>query len=85
MRLQCNAAEAGLTLDRLDFASAEKVVVSGVVTGPTRQQALATLATFGKRLRELPYLVADGGDEVGEVTGQRNLYRFKLTLAWRNS
>lgn len=78
-----NAAEGGIVLDRLDFASADRVVVSGTVGGRSRHQALSDLAVFGRRLRELPYLLADGRDEIAEVAGRPNHYRFRLALQWR--
>lgn len=80
-----NAAEDGLFLEKLDFASTEPVIVTGWVGGRSRQQALATLAVFSRRLRDLPYLEGAGQDEIAEVPGQRNRYRFRLGFAWRNS
>lgn len=79
-----NAAEPGLQLDRLDFASTDRIVVTGLVQGRTRQLALANLGSFGKRLRDLPYLQSDGPDEVGEVEGQPSSYRFKMSFVWRS-
>ena len=78
-----NAVEGGIVLDRLDFASADRVVVSGTVGGRSRHQALSDLAVFGRRLRELPYLLAEGRDEIAEVAGRPNHYRFRLALQWR--
>ena len=80
-----NAAEGGLHLEELKFASTDRIVVTGIVEGSSRQQALAALTVFSKRLRDLPYLRADGQDESGEVAGQRNRFRFRLGMAWRNS
>jgi len=79
-----NAAEPTVQLDELKFASNDRIVVSGTVTGESRREALADLATFGKRLRDIPFVRSDGQDDVTEVAGQRTRFRFKLGLAWRN-
>lgn len=80
-----NCADASLHLDELKFSSTERIVVTGVVQGESRKGALATLATFSKRLRELPYVQSDGQEEVSEVAGQQSRFRFRLSLSWRNS
>lgn len=80
-----NCAEASIHLDELKFASTERIVVTGVVQGESRKGALATLASFSKRLRELPYVLSDGQEEVAEVAGQQSRFRFRLSLSWRNS
>ncbi len=80
-----NAAEPNVQLDELKFASTDRILVTGIVSGNSRREALTALAVFVKRLRALPYLVQDGQDEVGEVQGQRNRFRFRLGMAWRNS
>lgn len=80
-----NAAPAGMALERLEFASTERVVVAGVVEGASRHAALGALATFGQRLRALPYLERDGDDEVQEVDAGAHRYRFRLAFAWRKS
>ncbi|MBL8752904.1 MAG: hypothetical protein JNK15_06340 [Planctomycetes bacterium] len=80
-----NAAEPTLQLEELKFASTDRILVTGVVSGKTRREALSTLAVFSQRLRALAYLQPDGQDEVGEVQGQRNRFRFRLGMAWRNS
>ncbi len=79
-----NAAEPSVNLEELKFASADRIIVSGSVTGESRREALAVLATFGKRLRDIPFVKPDGQDDVSEVAGQRTRFRFKLGLAWRN-
>lgn len=79
-----NAVEGGIVLDEIRFASADRIVVCGLASGGTRQSALAALAVFGKRLRELPYLRADGQDEITESPGQGSRFRFRLGMAWRN-
>jgi hypothetical protein len=79
-----NAATASMHLDELRFASADRIVVTGLVGGDSRREALADLAEFGRRLRQIPFLQADGQDEVAEVPGSRNRFRFKLHLAWRH-
>ena len=80
-----NCADASLHLDELKFSSTERIVVTGVVQGESRKGALATLASFSKRLRELPYVQSDGQEEVAEVAGQQSRFRFRLSLSWRNS
>ncbi|MFY9344415.1 MAG: hypothetical protein WAT39_18120 [Planctomycetota bacterium] len=79
-----NAAEPVIVLEETRFASTDRLVVVGSATGSTRQEALAALTVFSKRLRALPYLRADGQDEIAEVPG-KNRFRFKLGMAWRNS
>jgi Tfp pilus assembly protein PilN len=80
-----NLVPAGMNLDELKWASADRIVVTGSVGGASRQAALAALAVFGDRLRALPYLRADGQDEVTEVAGQQHRFRFRLGMAWRHS
>lgn len=80
-----NCADTSLHLDELKFSSTERIVVTGVVHGESRKGALATLASFSKRLRELPYVQSDGQEEVAEVAGQQSRFRFRLSLSWRNS
>lgn len=79
-----NAVAGDIVLDEIRFASADRIVVCGLASGATRQGALAALAAFGKRLREMPYLRADGQDEITESPGQGNRFRFRLGMAWRN-
>ncbi|MBL9075976.1 MAG: hypothetical protein JNL08_00650 [Planctomycetes bacterium] len=79
------AAAADVLLDSLQFASKERVVVSGVVRGTSRAAALALLAEFASRLGGLPYLDGGGQEDVGEVAGMPNHFRFRLGLAWRMS
>jgi hypothetical protein len=81
----CNAAAPGVLLDNLQFASNERVVVSGVVSGPTRTAALAALAQFASSVQGLPYLLAGAQEDVYEVAGEVNQFRFRLGVAWRNS
>jgi hypothetical protein len=80
-----NAATPQLALEELKFGSAERVIVIGVVAGNSRQEALKALAAFGQRLRQLPFLRTDGQDEIVEVAGQPNRFRFRLGMAWRSS
>jgi len=80
-----NCAGETVHLEELKFASTERIVVTGVVQGESRKQALAALADFSKQLRGLPYVLADGQEEVNEVTGQQSRFRFRLSLSWRNS
>lgn len=87
-RLLCevsNCATDAIHLEALQFASTEKVVLTGVVQGDTRQDALAGLAQFAQRLRGLPFLRAGGQEDVSEVAGQTNRFRFRLSLSWRNT
>ncbi|MBL8726929.1 MAG: hypothetical protein JNM25_00770 [Planctomycetes bacterium] len=80
-----NAATPDVALDGLQFASSEQVVVSGVVSGPSRAAALAMLAEFAGRVRDLPYLESVGQEDVSEVAGTPSRFRFRLTMAWRTS
>jgi hypothetical protein len=80
-----NAANGDVALDGLQFASSEQVVVSGMVTGPSRAAALALLAQFAGRVRDLPYLEPVGQEDVSEVAGTPSRFRFRLTMAWRTS
>jgi hypothetical protein len=80
-----NAASPGLVLDELRFASTEKLSITGIVQGDSRQDALAAMANFARQLREITYLQSDGQEEINEVRGERNRFRFHLNLSWRNS
>ena len=81
----CNLAAPGVSIDSLQFASAERVVLTGVVQGSTRTDALAVLAEFASRVQGLPYLASGAHEEVFEVSGQSNQFRFRLGVAWRTS
>ncbi|MBZ0152236.1 MAG: hypothetical protein K8J09_11960, partial [Planctomycetes bacterium] len=78
-----NAAGAGVSIDELKFASMDRVVVTGLVEGSSRKEALANMAGFARQVHKLAYLTADSQDEIVEVAGARNRFRFRLTLAWR--
>ncbi len=78
-----NAAGAGVSIDELKFASMDRVVVTGLVAGSSRKEALANRAGFARQVHKLAYLTADSQDEIVEVAGARNRFRFRLTLAWR--
>lgn len=80
-----NAANDQVRLDGLQFASNERVVLTGVVRDVTRTGALAQLAEFADRVRALPYLEPYGQEDVGEVLGQPSQFRFRLGMAWRDS
>lgn len=79
------ATRSDVLLDGLQFASNERVVVSGVVRGSSRAAALALLADFARRINALPYLEPAGQEDVGEVPGMPNHFRFRLGLAWRTT
>lgn len=79
-----NAADPTIVLEELRVASGDRMHVAGVVGGPSRRDALAALAGFSQRLRALPFLRLDGQDEVQEVPGRRNCFRFRLGMTWRN-
>ncbi len=79
-----NCAGEMVHLEELKFASLERIVVTGVVQGESRKSALAALAEFSRQVRGLPYLLADGQEEVNEVVEQPNRFRFRLSLSWRN-
>ena len=80
-----NGAGPQLHLEELKFASTDRVLVVGVVQGRSRQDALAAIATFTERLGKLPYVTVGGEEEINEVARQRNCFRFKIGMAWRNS
>jgi hypothetical protein len=80
-----NGAGKELHLEELKFTSTERILVVGIVQGRSRQDALASIAAFSERLGKLPYVVLGGEDEINEVARQRNCYRFKLGMTWRNS
>lgn len=80
-----NCVEGELCLEELKFASTERITIVGWVGGHTRKEALDSFAAFSRRLRALPYLLADGQEEVNEVAGKDNRFRFKVGMAWRNS
>lgn len=80
-----NAANDAVHLDGLQFATNERIVITGVVKASSRNAALAALAAFTSRLRGLPYVLADGQDEVADVPGTAHCLRFKIGMAWRNS
>jgi hypothetical protein len=79
-----NAASEKIHLDELKFASSEKVVVTGVVQAGSRKDALAAMADYSRQLRTLPYLQNNGQEEINEVAGQSNCFRFRLMMSWRN-
>lgn len=81
----CEATRSDVLLDGLQFASNERVLVSGVVRGSSRAAALALLAEFARRVNALPYLESTGHEDVGEVPGMANHFRFRLGLAWRTT
>ena len=62
----------------------DRLLVAGVVQGASRQQALAAIAAFSKRLDELPYLRIGGDEEIAEVPRLPNSFRFRLGMTWRN-
>lgn len=80
----CNQCGESVRLQEVVFASRGMVIVTGVVDGAGHQQALASLAQFTQALRELPYLVPVGRDEVTEVAGATSRFQFKITLSWRH-
>lgn len=79
-----DCASADLHVEDLKFASTERLLVIGVVKGASRQQALAAIAAFSKRLNEIPYVQTGGDEEIGEVPRLPNCFRFRLGMNWRN-
>jgi hypothetical protein len=79
-----NSVSEGVSLEEIKFASTSSIVVSGQVEGSSRQDALTAMGHFTKKVHALEFVMAEGHDEVSEVVGQLNRFRFKLTLAWRN-
>lgn len=80
-----NCAGPELHIEELKFASTDRIVVTGVVAGSSRKAALGALADFATQLRGLPYLEVAAQQEVTEVPDQANRFRFRLSMAWRNS
>lgn len=80
-----NCALGLVHLENLQFASKDQVIVSGVVEGKTRKEALASLAEFAKSVGTLPFLVRNAEEDVSEVFGQATRFRFKIGMAWRSS
>jgi len=78
-----NSAGAEISIEEIKFASKSTVVVSGLVRGTGRQHALTAMGKFTDKVHARPYLMAMGEDEMSEVVGQPNSFRFKLNLAWR--
>lgn len=78
-----NSATVEISIEEVKFASKSPVVVTGRVQGKGRQQALIAMGKFTDKVHALPYVVARGEDEMSEVTGVPNCFRFKLNLAWR--
>jgi hypothetical protein len=79
-----NGAGSDLHIEDCRFASTERIVVSGVVQGESRQQALAAIATFARHLQDIPYVKIGGDEEIAEVPRLKNCFRFKLGMTWRN-
>ena len=79
-----DCASADLHVEDLKFASTERLLVVGVVKGASRQQALASIAAFAKRLNDIPYVQTGGDEEIGEVPRLPNCFRFRLGMNWRN-
>lgn len=79
-----NSCVDGVNLEQVTFSSTGQLVVTGQVEGLGRQQALAKMAAFTHKLRDLPYLTASGQEEVNEVPGNGQRFRFKVSLSWRN-
>ncbi len=80
-----NLASDLLHLDEMKFASTERIVITGFVQGESRPEAFAAIAAFARKLRGLPYLSADGQEEINEVVEHANRFRFRLSMTWRNS
>lgn len=79
-----NCCTDGVSLEQVAFASVGQLVVTGEVESRSRQQALSRLATFFDRLRRLPYLQTGANEELQEVPGDGQRFRFKVSLSWRN-
>lgn len=80
-----NSTNAQLRLEELRFASTERIIVSGLIDSQTRKEALDAFADFTHLIHGLPYLEEAGQEEINEVAGQPGRFRFRLSLAWRNS
>lgn len=77
-------AEPELSVEDLRFGGNDRLLVAGVVQGKSRQQALAAIAAFSKRLDAIPYLATGGDEEIVEVPRLPNSFRFRLGMTWRN-
>lgn len=79
-----NSAGDGIRLEEIRFASKSPIVISGQVEGASRQDALAAMGAFTQKVHAMDFVVARGQDEVSEVEGLANRFRFQLNLSWRN-
>ena len=79
-----NSASDEISIEEILFASKSPVVVSGQVEGASRQDALTAMGHFTKKVHALEFVNPQGHDEISEVDGQPNRFRFKFNLAWRN-
>ena len=80
-----NGVPNEIRLDGLQFATNERVVVTGLVRSSSRTAALAALESFSDQMRALLFLQSDAQEDVTEVPGQQNQFRFRLGMAWRQS
>jgi hypothetical protein len=80
-----NCAGSQLHLEDLKFSSTERIVVTGIVQGETRQEALQAIARFSHQLGAIRYVITGGDEEITEVPRLHNCFRFRLGMKWRNS
>jgi hypothetical protein len=80
-----NCADDAIHIEELRFGSREAIVVAGQVERETRKEALDAMARFTRRIAELPYVQVGANDEISEVAGHWNRFRFRLQLEWRRS
>jgi Tfp pilus assembly protein PilN len=73
-----------IQVEELKFSATEPLSLVGVVQGGSRRDALAAIASFAKRLGGLPFVQANDQDDITEVARERNCFRFRIGLAWRN-
>lgn len=78
-----NSAGEEISIEEVKFASKSPIVVSGVVEGTNRRHALSAMGAFTEKVHAMPFIVAGSQDEMSEVDGHANRFRFRLSLAWR--
>ena len=79
-----NCADSEIHVEDLKFASTDRVVVTGIVQGDTRQDALKAIARFSRGLGDIAYVQAGGDEEITEVPRLKNCFKFRLGMKWRN-
>ena len=79
-----NCADTELHVEDMKFASTDRIVITGIVQGDSRQDALKAIARFSRQLADIPYVLAGGDEEITEVPRLKNCFKFRLGMKWRN-